>query len=299
MLKKISIAFLSVLLISFFACGQKSDQEAGTREESGTKANTATSPDGVAIHYTDYGSGDRALVFVHCWNCDESYWDHQVEEFKDDYRVVTVDLAGHGESGSNREDWTIQAYGKDVAAVVNQLDLNKIILIGHSLGGAVCIEAAINLPEKTVALIGIDTYQDLTQRATEQQADMFIAPFREDFSGQLRKFMKFMFPEGGDSALAAWVAADMAEADPEIALSSIRNLFLYDAEEALKDMRKPIRAINTDRFPTNLEGNKAITESYELKVMPGYGHFVHMENPDEFNRLLAETIHEFWPASDQ
>ncbi len=299
MLKNLFIAIIIILIISFPAYGQASQDQAKSQPGLENAASGAKSADDIKIHYTNYGNADKALVFVHGWSCDESYWDRQVEGFKDDYRIVTIDLAGHGESGTEREDWTIQAYGRDVAAVVNHLDLSEVILIGHSMGGPVCIEAARNLPQKTVALIGVDTYQDLTQNLTEQQADMFIAPFRQNFVLQVKNFVKLMFPEDGDTALAAWVADDMAEADPLIAMSSMKSLFLYDTEAALKEMRKPIRAINTDMFPTNVQGNKQAAESFELKIMPGHSHFLHMEDPEEFNKLLAETIHEFWPASNE
>ncbi|MBD3216836.1 MAG: alpha/beta fold hydrolase [candidate division Zixibacteria bacterium] len=299
MLKRLFFTIIFILTISFQAYGQESEKQTASQPGTENAAAGARSADGVKIHYTNYGSADRALVLVHGWSCDESYWDKQVEGFKDDYRIVTIDLAGHGESGIEREDWTIQAYGRDVAAVVNHLDLSEVILIGHSMGGPVCIEAARNLPQKTAALIGVDTYQDLTRKMTEQQVDMFMAPFRQNFALQVKNFVKLMFPEHGDTVLATWVADDMAEADPLIAMSSMRNLFLYDTEKALKEMRKPIRAINTDMFPTNLQGNQEVTESFELKIMPGQGHFLHMENPEEFNKLLAETIHEFWPASNE
>ena len=98
------------------------------------------------IHYDVHGQGDRALVFVHCWSCDtRTYWQNQVDEFAKDFRVVTVDLGGHGQSGMNRKEWTMAAFGADVAAVVNKLDLKNIVLVGHSMGGPVCLEAARRL----------------------------------------------------------------------------------------------------------------------------------------------------------
>ena len=226
MLKSFFITITVILTITFPAYGQGSHDQAKSQPGLENAASGAKSADDVKIHYTNYGNAGRALVFVHGWSCDESYWDRQVEEFEDDYRVVTIDLAGHGESGTQREDWTIEAYGRDVAAVVNHLDLSEVILIGHSMGGPVCIEAARNLPQKTVALIGVDTYQDVTRKLTEQQADMFIAPFRQNFALQVKNFVKFMFPEDSDTVLSAWVADDMAEADPLIAVRSMKSLFL-------------------------------------------------------------------------
>ena len=61
-------------------------------------AQISISSDGVDIHYEVYGKGEPTLVFIHGWSCDRSYWRAQVEYFAKQYQVITIDLAGHGES---------------------------------------------------------------------------------------------------------------------------------------------------------------------------------------------------------
>ena len=85
------------------------------------------------------GRGAPALVFIHGWSCDRTYWRGQVDAFSQTFRVVAVDLADHGESGTGRQVWTIGAFGEDVAACVSKLGLQRIILIGHSMGGDVIL----------------------------------------------------------------------------------------------------------------------------------------------------------------
>src|SRR5688572_6013186 len=74
---------------------------------------TVESFDGVPISYEVHGNGSPALVFVHGWSCDPTYWAAQVEPFAANYKVVTIDLAGHGESGTQRSDWTMESFGED------------------------------------------------------------------------------------------------------------------------------------------------------------------------------------------
>ena len=81
------------------------------------------SADGLSIAYRVEGNGNPTLVFIPGVSCDKSYWDPQVSHFAQKYRVVAIDLAGQGESGLNRERWTMEAFGEDVAAVVNHLNL--------------------------------------------------------------------------------------------------------------------------------------------------------------------------------
>ena len=97
----------------------------------------AISYDGTQVAYEVFGVGPQTLVFVHGWSCDRSYWNAQIEPLSRNYQVVTLDLAGHGESGLSRNSWTIAGFGSDVAAVVTDLDTDCVVLIGHSMGGDV------------------------------------------------------------------------------------------------------------------------------------------------------------------
>ena len=78
------------------------------------KTDIAISADGVPIHYKARGDGDIALVFVHGWCCNRSYWEKQLDHFAPHHRVVTIDLGGHGESGLKRESWSMAAFAGDV-----------------------------------------------------------------------------------------------------------------------------------------------------------------------------------------
>jgi pimeloyl-ACP methyl ester carboxylesterase len=122
-----------------------------------------TSPDSIRIAYEMHGAGEPALIFVHSWSCDRSYWKGQLETFSKNFKVVAIDLAGHGESGLGRKGWTIESFGADVSAVVEKLGLKRVILIGHSMGGDVIAEAARQLPGRVAGLIMIDTYKTLDQ----------------------------------------------------------------------------------------------------------------------------------------
>jgi len=80
--------------------------------------------------------------------------------FAADYKVVTLDQAGHGESGKDRKAWTVESLAGDVESVVKDLGLKRVILVGHSMGGPVALLAAKRMPGTVVAVIGIDTLQD-------------------------------------------------------------------------------------------------------------------------------------------
>ncbi len=257
------------------------------------QAATVKSLDGVPLVYTDQGKGGPALVFVHCWSCNKGFWEAQVPYFSKKYRVVTMDLAGHGDSGKNRDKWTIEAYARDVAVVVKTLKLKKIILIGHSMGGPVVLTAAGLMKEKVVGIIGVDTLTHLERKVPEAQFEQFTAPMREDFVKGTRNFIGlFMFTPQSDPKLKERIIKEMTAADPKIALASMKSLFMQDLAAVADKFKVHIRCINARRNAASIEQGKRHAASYKVSFMDEVGHFLHMEKPAEFNKLLEAAVDE-------
>ncbi|MFH1196751.1 MAG: alpha/beta hydrolase [bacterium] len=255
---------------------------------------TAVSFDGTSIAYATEGEGEIAIVFVHGWSCDLMYWENQIDHLmlNNKYQIVAIDLAGHGDSGKERVNYTIESFAKDVEAVVNELQLQKVILAGHSMGGAVILEASRLLKGKLLGLLCVDTAHDLGAKYTEEQRQQYIAPLKENFKENTNHFVRSMFPGTADPKLVEEIAADMSSAPEKIAISAMENLTLYEGTETLHELDAPIIAINADLWPTNVEGNQKLVKSFELKLMKGYGHFLMKENPVLFNQLMDEAITE-------
>jgi len=256
------------------------------------RKNQLLSEDNVVISYDVRGKGEPALVFVHGWCCDRRYWTYQVPYFARRYRVVTIDLAGHGLSGIGRRNWTIETFGGDVDAVVEKLKIERAILIGHSMGGSVIIEAARRMPDRVVGLVGVDTLHNVETKYPRKQIREFIDGFQEDFKGNTQEFVRDMFPAGSDPNIVERIVEDMSSAPPWVAINSLRGYFRYNVTEALKQVKVPLYCINTDLLETNVEANRRHAVSFDVKIMPKMGHFIMIEDPDTFNRLLDEVIGE-------
>jgi pimeloyl-ACP methyl ester carboxylesterase len=249
------------------------------------------STDGQPIHYHVEGRGEPPLVFVHGWACDRHLWDEQVAAFAPRHRVVALDLAGHGESGRGRTEWTVPAFGEDVAAVVEALDLRGAVLIAHSLGGPVVLEAATRISERVAALVPIDTLLDVGETHTAEEVDAFLAPFRTDYPRASADFVrKWMFLPASDPALVERMAARAASNAPDIAIDVLRHVWLYDPRPALRQVKAPIRALNSDRYPTRLDAARAEAPRFDAVVMTGVAHYLMLEDPRRFDRLLGEII---------
>ena len=288
--------FLAAAALALVACGpaeQSGESEVADAPEPAAPAPapmTATAPDGVTIHYDDQGAGDIALVFVHGWSCDRGYWDAQRDHFAADYRVVTVDLAGHGASGEGREAFTMSAFGADVAAVAQALDLRNIVLVGHSMGGPVVVEAANLLADRMAAVVAVDTFRDVARVLKPEELEARMARFEEDFVGDVRSVVTGMFVEQSEPELRDWVVDDMSSAPPRVAKSAMRGLGSYDAAPAIAALDVPFVLVNSNYRPTNREAVAAAAASFEYIEMTGVGHFVMMEDPATFNGHLERTL---------
>jgi pimeloyl-ACP methyl ester carboxylesterase len=254
---------------------------------------TVMSPDGVHIQYRIYGTGEPAVVLVHGWSSDSSYWNAQLDELKTRYTVLTVDLAGHGASGRNRTDWSIAAYGEDVAAAARELVARRVVLVGHSMGGPVVLEAAARLQERVIGIIGVDTFKRVDQPpppATTVERRM--AAFRQDFIGTTREFVTgTFFTPGADPQFVRKIADDMSLAPPEVAIASIAAVNSMRFDEVLARISVPIVAINSDLPPGTDESRiRKTVPGFRAVVIENTGHFLMMEDPGRFNPILLREI---------
>ena len=256
-----------------------------------TSTSVAPASDGVPIHYTVQGKGEPTLVFIHCWSCNRRLWDNQVSEFSKTHRVVTIDLPGHGESGLERKNWTIESYGDDVKTVVAKLNLKRVVLIGSSMGGPIALEAARRMPERVVGIVPVDTLQNVESKLTPEQLDGVFKALEADFKGASANLMnQFFFSPSTPAAVKERVIADIASRPPETAIAILRGIFAYDAAPALKEVKVPIRAINADRNPTSLEVNRKYAPQFDVVIIKGTGHYPMLEDPTRFNAMLTDIL---------
>jgi pimeloyl-ACP methyl ester carboxylesterase len=258
---------------------------------------TIRAEDGVPIVCQVLGKGDTALVFLHGWCGDHAYWKNQVDAFAPDFRIVTLDQAGHGESGKDRKVWNIAGLAGDVEAVVKALDLKRVILVGHSMGGPVALAAAKRLPGKVVAVIGVDTLQNAESKLPEEASKKFLAAFEADFSGTMRAGIPGLLHEKTDPELKKWLVTHAEAQDQKMALGLMRDMSGLDLVVLLKDAKVPVRCINSGggyKFYrlTAVEINKKYAD-FDAVTIDAVGHYPMLEKPAEFNAKLRDVLKEF------
>jgi pimeloyl-ACP methyl ester carboxylesterase len=275
--------------------------EAGSQPERGAESpfakKTIRAGDGLGLVGEVRGQGDTALVFLHGWCGDREYWKHQVRPFAADYRVVTLDQAGHGESGKDRKVWSAAGLAGDVEAVAKSLGLKRVILVGHSMGGPVALLAAKQMPGTVVAVVGVDSLQNAQSQLPEQVKTKFLADFDKNFKGTMRVVVTGMAHEKTDAELKEWLVTRAEAQDPKMALALMRDLFGLDTVMAFKEAKVPVRCINSAggyQFftPTAVETNKKYAD-FGAVIIEGVGHYPMLEKPVEFNRKLRDLLKVF------
>lgn len=188
--------------------------------------------------------------------------------------------------------------GGVVIAVIGKNNINQAILIGHSMGGGVIAEAARLMPKKVIAIIGIDTLQNVAEELPQKHLDKMAEPFEVDFQNAMQAFVLPMFPEGTDGELISWVKEDMSSAPQKVALSVFRNYMGQyvdgEASEVFKNITIPVVSINARLWPTNPEANRKHIKTYNLFYIEDTGHFPMLEKPKEFNTLLTEALEDIF-----
>ena len=252
------------------------------------------SRDGSPITYEVYGKGEPTLVFVHGWSCDSRYWRGQVARFAAWNRVVLLDLAGPGHSGSARSRYTIASFGADVRAVVEATGSRTVILVGHSMGGSVIAEAARLLPGRVLGLIGVATLENVEYPLTREELEGMTAALRKDFAAGSRQFVGEMFSSGTNQRIREWVLSDMSSAPPEVALSAMDEMMSQyvtgEAAKIFETLSIPVVTVNADLWPVNVEANRRHMFSYDAIVLRNSDHFLMMNQPKRFNRALEKAI---------
>jgi sigma-B regulation protein RsbQ len=251
------------------------------------------------IQYQLVGKGPVTLVFVHGWCINQTYWAAQVEAFKNRYQVLTLDLAGHGQSKITRTDWSIESYANDVAQLVEHLDLKNVVLIGHSMSGNVNLRVLDKIPERVIGFVGIDNFQNIGEEVPPElkaQIQEFYKMLKSDYAATVKNFSGAqLFSPSTDSSVIKRVMNDILKADPAMSVPTLESLGLETAVERqlAPKMKIPLCLVNSDVNPVNEEAlKKYCGASYRIRYIKGSGHYPMVEQPEEFNKALLETVEE-------
>ncbi|HEU5303365.1 MAG TPA: alpha/beta hydrolase [Gemmatimonadales bacterium] len=226
-------------------------------------------------------------VFVHSLAGNASHWAAQLEHLRRNHRAVALDLRGHGRSERPRDgDYTLTAMAGDVAAVVDSLGLDQFVLVGHSMGGGVALLYAGAHPERVAGLVLVDPIGDGKQISTAE-AKAFLAGFESDYQGTSARYWAGI--AGPDSAIRERLLADLRATPRAAVVQVLGEVLRFDPDPALARYQGPTLAIVTpsNDMPFSLH---RLGKGFPHHVVQGTGHWIQLDKPEVFNRLLDEFL---------
>lgn len=243
--------------------------------------------EGMRVHYKSLGEGGSALVLVHGWTCDLTFWRHQAPLFAG-RRVLLVDLPGHGGSDKPEIAYTMTLFAKAVEAVMREAGVEKAVLVGHSMGTPVVRQFYRLFPERTLALVAVDGA---------------LRPFFQDPAQHAKFVDRYRVPDYL-TVVGGMIEAMMSERTPAADREAIRSVMLGTPKHVLVSaadgmgepgvlttdpVKVPVLAIGASsaRWTAEYEAYlRSFIAELDFQVMDGVGHFLMIDDPDGFNRRL-------------
>jgi pimeloyl-ACP methyl ester carboxylesterase len=243
--------------------------------------------DGIKLHSSSTGKGPRTVILVHGWTCDDTTWKSQVPAMAKDYRVLTLDLPGHGKSDAPKEGkLSMDLFARAVESVRSEAGAERVVLVGHSMGTPVIVEYARLFPRHAAAMVFVDGL--VTIPPSWPFAGLFSlalplpmvrkATIRSMFSGATT-------PEMRERILSMMMGAPKATAVGAMSATLDRAVWKGDV------LTQPVLGLYAERSRySNLKYMETHFPNLEYVEIAGTGHFLMIEKPDEFNQLLLEYL---------
>jgi len=256
------------------------------------------------IHHVVTPGGRPPVVFVHGFACAYSDWDAQVAHLSPRHQTVAVDLRGHGESPGEAAECSVERYGGDVAEVMRALALPPAVVVGHSMGCRVAIEAALQAPARTAALILVDGSQ-FAPAMEPILRERFATP--DGYAAVTQALFNDMFTAKSDRTATAAVVARALSLPRAIGEKMLMDMLRYDVGRlaaSLASVRVPVFALQTTfsndkRERTSMRMGqttpyldllRANVPSVRVEIIEDTGHFPQLDESARTNAMIDAFI---------
>ena len=238
-----------------------------------------------ALHLDDGGTGGVPVVFVHGYAGDSEQWSAQLAHLRPTRRAVALDLRGHGKSAAPADnDYAVESLAADIGAVVDSLHLDRFILVGHSMGGAAAIAYAGAHSDRVSGLVMVGA----PGRTPPAQGQQIMAQIEANYDSVTKLYWERLLTDA-QPAVREHVMSRMRSVPKEPSLVIIRQLMQFDPAPSLSRYPGPKLAIHTanENTPNDLHN---IVPGLPHRTIEKASHWMHMDQPEEFNRVLDEFL---------
>ncbi len=249
---------------------------------------------GVRVFFTDDGAGDPPMIFIHGFSCDSHDWSWQLPHFEATHRIIAVDLRGHGRSSVPAGGYDVLSFAADVIGLLEHLAIEPVVVVGHSLGGAIAASIAVERPDLVTAVVAIDPGHLFPDEAGPMLATFFSAYERDDpVKVAQAAFDQTLHTAATPAALATWHNRRVAGLPAHVIRETMRGLiggekpFILRAtsEPYLARVRCPVLSFYVDPARAAL-ADKVFPPPSKTVCLEAAGHWLHQERPAEVNGII-------------
>ncbi len=230
------------------------------------------------------GAGGLPVLFAHSFAGDSSHWNSVLDHLKSRRRVVAFDFSGHGRSPAALGSYSIAELAKDIGAVADAQQLEPFVLVGHSMGAAVAADYAGAHAPRVRALVLVDA-PPAPGAIPPAQIEQIHAAVAKDPYSVIEQFWTQQALIDTRNAVKQRLLAGLRAMTRRAAAELTDSSLDYDARPALARYAGPKFAIVTARNDDPLSIHNAVS-GFRHTVIRGTGHWIHLDKPDEFNKVL-------------
>lgn len=242
------------------------------------------------VHYEIGGKGKRVLVFVHGWASNQTFWQAQTAAFTD-FRIIAIDLPGHGQSEKPRVEYTMNRFAQSIAAVLKNAKIERAVLVGHSMGTPVIREFYRLYPQQTEALVIVDG--PLRPYASEAGWKKMFAPLRENYKQNAPQYARVLAQGNTSPEVVQKLINSMLATPDYVAVSAMDEM--ASAKNWTDDkINVPVLAVMAKAPPLWKEDTeqtfRELVPNLEFAAWDDVSHMLMIEQPGRFNQTLRAFL---------
>jgi pimeloyl-ACP methyl ester carboxylesterase len=276
----------------FFSCNKENKSVETPKQitmDSATHIEHAEQIKGPAgmLFFEDGGTGGIPVIFLHSFAGSIGHWQTQLEHLRDHRRAIAFDFRGHGKSDAPSDNnYSTEALSEDLKTIIDSLDLDRFILVGHSMGGSAAIAYAATEPERVAGLMLVGT----PGKTPAEQSKPIISSLRsEKYQQVMDNYMDRLLKDARPDVKTK-VIEDYKKISREPSIALIQALFDYNP---LPDMQRyPGPKLIVATSAEEQQPNTLIKQLGDVpyRTVSGTSHWMHMDRPEEFNNILDEFL---------
>jgi pimeloyl-ACP methyl ester carboxylesterase len=284
------MSFIRQIMILLFAAAVLSSTALSQAKETPSQDHFAKL-DAMRVHYQNYGEGKEAIVFIHGWSCNLNFWKANIPAFTRQSRVIAIDLPGHGESDKPQVTYSMDLFARAIDAVLQDAKVERVTLIGHSMGTPVIREFYRKYPSKTRGLVIVDG--NLRPFSNPEQMKQFMEPLRgPKYKEQAELMIGFISQTVKDKKTVDEIRASMMST-PQHVMVGAMDAMMDDAIWKQDKINAPTLAVMAKQPQWTTEYETFVRElvpGIDYQMWEGVSHFLMMDEPQKFNDTVLAFL---------